>query len=99
MRIAFGFLIPVFVGVLLHTGCALPPDPPVQQTLGPALEQSGLIEQPKPVSNVPPAKELTPEEKRAAEDANMERRIKAMAHYAAATAHRERGENDEAFEE
>ena len=29
----------------------------------------------------------------------MERRIKAMAHYAAATAHRERGENDEALEE
>ena len=99
MRIAFGYLTPVFVGALLHTGCALPPDPPVQQTLGPALEQSGLIEQPKPVSNGAPTTELTPEQKRAAEDANMERRIKAMAHYAAATAHRERGENDEAFEE
>ena len=96
MRITFGYLTLVFVGALLHIGCALPPDPPVQQTLGPALEQSGVIEQPKPVSNGTPAKELTPEEKQAAEDANMERRIKAMAHYAAATSHRERGENDPA---
>ena len=99
MRIAFGYLPLVFVGALLYTGCALPPDPPAHQTLGPALEQSGVIEQPKPVSNDTLPKELTPEEKQAAEDANMERRIKAMAHYAAATAHRERGENEEAFEE
>ena len=99
MRIAFGYLTPVFVAALLHTGCALPPDPPAHQTLGPALEQSGLIESAENVSNDPPAKELTPEEKEAAEDAKMERRIKAMAHYAAATAHRERGENDEALEE
>ena len=69
MRITFGYLTLVFVGALLHIGCALPPDPPVQQTLGPALEQSGVIEQPKPVSNGTPAKELTPEEKQAAEDA------------------------------
>ena len=99
MRIAFGYLPLVFGSALLYTGCALPADPPAHQTLGPALEQSGVIEQPKPVSNDTQPKELTPEEKQAAEDANMERRIKAMAHYAAATAHRERGENEEAFEE
>ena len=67
MRIAFGYLPLVFVGALLYTGCALPPDPPAHQTLGPALEQSGVIEQPKPVSNDTLPKELTPEEKQAAE--------------------------------
>ena len=57
-----------------------------------------MIESAENVSNDPPAR-VNSGRKRAAEDANMERRIKAMAHYAAATSHRERGENDEAFEE
>lgn len=99
MRIASGHLVLTCAIALLPMGCALPPDPPAHQTLGPALEQSGLIAQNTPVSNDPPVKELTPAEKQAAEDAQMERRIKAMAHYAAATAHRERGENDEALQE
>jgi tetratricopeptide (TPR) repeat protein len=93
----------VVAGGLVHVGCALPVDPPVEETLGSIL--AGASQQ--PVANLdPPAiaqpdkpKKPTPEELEAAEDAKMERRIRAMAHYAAGVAHRERGERKEASEE
>ena len=90
----------VFTGGLFLAGCALPADPPIEETLGPAL--AGTSQQ--LVANLdPPAtpkpdepKKPTTEELEAAEDAKMERRIRAMAHYAAGVAHRERGEGKEA---
>ena len=76
------YLTPVFVAALLHTGCAAPPDPPAHQTLGPALEQSGVIESAENVS-MTVSQRVNSGRKEAAEDAkSMERRIKAMAHYA-----------------
>jgi tetratricopeptide (TPR) repeat protein len=81
-------------GGLWLAGCALPPDPPVEQTLGPALD--GITH---PVFNPAPPKEDPPKEKEAAEDAKIARRIEALAHYGAAVAHRERGEEKKAVEE
>ena len=84
-------------------GCALPSDPPIEDTLGPAL--AGIGQQPVANLNTPAVakpdkpKKPTPEELEAIEDAKMERRILAMAHYAAGVAHRERGEGREATEE
>jgi len=99
----FRNLFMVFTGGVLLVGCALPPDPPVEDTLGPAL--AGIGQQPVANLNTPAAakpdkpKKPTPEELEAIEDAKMERRILAMAHYAAGVAHRERGEGREATEE
>jgi len=99
MKRTFRNLILGCTGGLLLVGCAAPPDPPVAQTLGPVLE--GITH---PVFNLAPPKkdspkELTPEEKEAAEDAKIARRIDALAHYGAAVAHRERGEEKQAVEE
>ena len=99
----FRNLFMVCTGGVLLVGCALPPDPPVEDTLGSALV--GVGQQPVANLNSPAAakpdkpKKPTPEELEAIEDAKMERRILAMAHYAAGVAHRERGEGREATEE
>ncbi len=91
----------VVVGGLLHAGCALPADPPVEETLGRAL--TGASQQPVANLDSPatskPDKPKKPTPKEVEEDAKMERRIRAMAHYAAGVAHRERGERKEASEE
>jgi len=93
----------VFMGGLFLAGCALPADPPIEETLGPALAGAGqqLVANLNPPATLKPdkPKKPTPEELEAAEDAKMERRIRAMAHYAAGVAHRERGEGKEAVEE
>ncbi len=93
-------LVAMTVVAATSPGCAAPTDPPPHETAGPALEQAGVL---KPAFNKPKTKpknaELTPEQKAAAEEANMERQIRSMAHYAAATAHRERGEEQEALNE
>ena len=99
----FRNLFTVFTGGVWLVGCTLPADPPIEDTLGLALV--GISQQ--PVANLDSAattkpdkpKKPTPEELEAAEDAKMERRIRAMAHYAAGVAHRERGEGEEAVEE
>ena len=99
----FRNLFMVFTGGVLLVGCALPSDPPVEDTLGPALARIG--HQSVANLNTPAAakpdkpKKPTPEDLEAIEDARMERRILAMAHYAAGVAHRERGEGREATEE
>ena len=93
-------LVAMTIVAAISLGCAAPTDPPPHETAGPALEQAGVL---KPAFNNPKTKpkkaELTPEQKAAAEEANMERQIRSMAHYAAATAHRERGEEQEALNE
>ena len=84
----------------MSSGCAAPPDPPATETAGPALEKAGIIEDvSRKQVKTPSEKKLTPEQKAAAEEAQMERKIRAMAHYAAAIAHRERGEDQEALDE
>ena len=99
----FRNLCVVFTGGVLLGGCALPSDPPIEDTLGPAL--AGIGQQPVANLNTPAVakpdkpKKPTPEELEAIADAKMERRILAMAHYAAGVAHRERGERKEASEE
>ena len=99
MRNAFEYLVLVFVGGSLSVGCVLPSDPPPAQTLGPVLEATGHI----PVANLQdkpaPKAEPTEKEKEAAEEARIEKRIRATAHYAAGVAHRERGETEESLEE
>lgn len=90
----------IFIIASMSSGCAVPPDLPAHETAGPALEKAGVIvsTDKKPLKRNKKA-ELTPEQKDANEEANIERKIRAMAHYAAATAHRERGEDQEALDE
>ncbi len=84
----------------MSSGCAAPSDPPATETAGLALEKAGIIEDvSRKQVKTPSEKKLTPEQKAAAEEAQMERKIRAMAHYAAAIAHRERGEDQEALDE
>ena len=99
----FRNLIMVVAGGLVHVGCALPVDPPVEETLGPILagaNQRSVANLDPPATSKPDKpKKPTPKELEAAEDVKIERRIRAMAHYAAGVAHRERGERKEASEE
>ena len=97
MNDMFRNLTMVLAGGLCLGGCALPTDPPAAETFGAALDSvqhvnAGPGDKPK---DSEPAKK----DKEAAEDANIEKRIRAMAHYAAGVAHRERGELKEATEE
>ncbi len=82
----------------MPSGCAAPPDPPAHETAGPALEQAGIIKTEKQVKT-PPEEKLTPEQKAAEEKAQEDREFSALAHYAAAVAARERGEEQEALEQ
>ena len=96
MKRTFRNLILGFTGGLLLVGCAGPPDPPAGETLNEAWARAHPVifkdQDGKP-------KALTPEERQAKEDAKIERQIEALAHYGAALAHRERGEEKKALEE
>jgi tetratricopeptide (TPR) repeat protein len=91
-------LIAAWILLSMASGCAAPADPPAHETAGPALEKAGVIKTKSQVKS-PTKEKLTPEQEEAAEEAQMERKIRSMAHYAAATAHRERGEEQEALNE
>ena len=82
----------VFAGSLVLAACAGPGAVPNEESANPTGEQ--------PVSApAPPEAKPDPEAERIAEDAAIERRIRSMAHYAAATAAMERGQRAEALEE
>lgn len=92
MKMTFRNQFMVFAGSLVLAACAGPGAEPNEESANPTDEQP-VIAPP------PPEAKPDPEAERIAEDAAIERRIRSMAHYAAATAAMERGQRAEALEE
>ena len=97
MNDMFRNLTMVLAGGLCLGGCARPIDPPASETFGAALDSVQHVN--AGPGDKPKDSEQAKKDKDAAEDAKIEKRIRAMAHYAAGVAHRERGELKEATEE
>jgi tetratricopeptide (TPR) repeat protein len=92
MKMTFRNQFMVFAGSLVLAACAGPGAVPNEEPAKPTSEQPVI-------APTPPEAKPDPEADRIAEDAAIERRIRSMAHYAAATAAMERGQRAEALEE
>ena len=92
MKMTFRNQFMVFAGSIVLAACAGPGAEPNK-------ESADLTGEQPVIAPPPPEAKPDPEAERIAEDATIERRIRSMAHYAAATAAMERGQRAEALEE